>query len=196
MTDDVSQRPKSRKLWFAAALLIVVAVSAFHPGASVTYRLTLRTEVAGQQTSGSGLVNVAFFNVPRFLGSTAVMEQGVSGEAVSVGLGDRGLLVALLGAGEDPRSAPEYVVPVAFGLSAGGVDASHLPKVNALSGTRNLPAYLVPAMVYFSNPSDPSSARFLSAKDLAKPFAPEVNFLGADVEIIKSTWLHSWKSIR
>ncbi len=51
-----------------------------------------------------------------------------------VGLGDRGLLVALLGVGEDPRSAPEYAVPVAFGLSAGGVDAGHLPKVNASIG--------------------------------------------------------------
>jgi len=79
------------------------------PSATVRYRLTLEVESNGQRKIGAGVTEGTYSKNPRLLGASANMTMAVDGEAVSVDLGERDALFALLTPGRHPRSDTSQV---------------------------------------------------------------------------------------
>ena len=66
------------------------------------------------------IAQVSYSKNARLFGASADLVTNVDGEAVSADLGERDALFALLEAGQHPRSGPEYILPVLFGITTGG----------------------------------------------------------------------------
>src|SRR5690242_4839094 len=97
----------------AATLVALAALySVMYPSLTLRYRLTLEAEVDGQPKSGSGVIEVTYAKKPEIAGQDLSVSH--RGEAVVLDLGNRGTIFALLVAGTDNRSSPEWIVLRAF----------------------------------------------------------------------------------
>jgi hypothetical protein len=173
------------------ALLVALAVSAYATyssvfSATVRYRLTLQAEVDGEPKSGSGVIEVTYSknNDPI---SQAEFSIDVRGEAVALDLGARGTLFALLRAGADNRSGPEYIVLRAFNLPGGTLPSpviSGLRQVRHLSGKRELPLTALPLLVRFRDPNDQRSVERVDPLALETRFGAGVKLVLAELEIV------------
>ena len=109
--------------WLAIALFAVVGAMALYmiayPSISLRYRLTLEAEIDGQTKSGSGVVEVTYRKRSSVGAVGRDVSPSVRGEAVTLDLGARGALFALLKAGSESRSSPEPIVLSSFGLPGG-----------------------------------------------------------------------------
>jgi hypothetical protein len=150
--------------WLAVTGVLLVALAlvwtAAFPTATVRYRLTLEAEVDGRPVTGSSVIEASYTKNPQFLGAQSELIIGARGEAVTVDLGSRGALFALLRAGEDPRSGPDYIVLRAFGFPYGNVPRpveQGVAKIRALKGKAALPAGSLPLLVRFRDISDPKT---------------------------------------
>ena len=170
-----------KRLTIFAALIIaaVVIFQLAYPSATVRYRLTLEADVDGKPATGSGVVEVSYRANPQLLGASAQIGIEVRGEAVSLNLG-QGLIFAMLAQGNHVRSGPENIVPFLFGLTKGGIGPADFSSIRALSGRRNLPLELLPALVRFDDPRDPSTAKSVDASSLGLG----ATFRSASVEIV------------
>jgi hypothetical protein len=151
------------------AVLIIAAVVIFqlaYPSATIRYRLVLEAEVDGKPATGSGVIEVTYRAIPRILGASSQFTIEVRGEAVALDLGERGTLFAMLAPGSHVRSGPEYIVPFLFGLTNGGTGPADFSSIRALGGRHDLPLELLPALVRFDDPRDPSTAKFVDASSL------------------------------
>jgi len=123
----------------------------------------------------------------------------VRGEALTVDLGPRGTLFALLRAGKDPRSGPEYIVLRAFGFPYGNVPRpveQGLAQILALKGKATLPPDSLPLLVRFGDISDPKTVELVDPNDLEKSFGPGTKLIRATVEIVPAgIWPMSWYGI-
>jgi hypothetical protein len=156
-----------KKLTIFAALIVaaVVIFQLAYPSATVRYRLTLEADVDGKPATGSGIIEVTYRTNPQLLGASAQIGIEVRGEAVSLTLGP-GLIFAMLAPGSNVRSGPENIVPFLFGLTSGGIGPEDFSRIRALRGRRNLPFELLPALVRFDDPRDPSTAKSVDASSL------------------------------
>lgn len=155
---------------FGVALLGGLALYVAWPSATIRYRLTLEVETPEGLRSGSGVIQVRYVKAIPFLGVSAAWGATVTGEAVAVDLGPRGVLFALLKEGEDPRSAPEYIVLRAFGFPYGAMPtpvAEGIARIAALRGRTELPIGSLPLLVRFRDLSDPKSVERVDPGNLA-----------------------------
>jgi hypothetical protein len=113
----------------------------------------------------------------RLLGASADITTGIDGEAVSIDLGNNDVLFALLTQGKHPRSGPEYIIPVLFGLTTGGFGSEDIRRIGALGGRRDVPFDLLPLMIRLRNAADPKSAEL---------FDP-VNSLDRGLKLVRAT---------
>jgi hypothetical protein len=149
-----------KRLGVIAAIIAVVFVGykVAYPSATLRYRLTLEVEIDGKPLTGSGVIEVSYAKNVRLLGASADIITEIDGEAVSVDLGKNDVLFALLTPAKHPRSGPEYILPVLFGLTTGGFGSEDIRRIGALSGRRDVPFNLLPLMVRLRNAADPKSA--------------------------------------
>jgi len=141
----------------AIAVLMVVYQTAY-PSVTVRYRLTLETELNGHPRTGSGVIQVVYRTNVQILGASAQISMEALGDAVSVDLGPKDALFALLSRGQHPRSAPEDVIPVLFGVTEAGFGPEAFARIAKVEGQRDVPFELLPPMARLSNTSDPKSA--------------------------------------
>lgn len=168
-----------RGLIIASLLIVGVVVlwmTAF-PSVSVRYRLTLEVELNGERKTGSSVSEVSYRKNPQFLGASANMVAEVRGEAVWVDLGARDALLALLAPGGDQRR-PEYVLPVLFGVTSGGVGPEDFGRIGALKGLREVPLGSVQPMVRLRNVNDPKNV------ELVAPAGHGLKLVRATIEIV------------
>ena len=167
--------------------IIIIALTiyrAFFPSATVRYRLMLEVQVDGQAKTNSNTIAVTYSKNLRFLGSSADVSVDVDGEALQLDLGSRGLLLVLLAAGKDRGSDPEFLGPIVFGLSKGGLGFGNIAHVAELRGHRNLPVELLPLMVILRSPNDPTTLQRIDAKQFPATLVDGVTLNQPTLEII------------
>jgi hypothetical protein len=157
-----------------------------HPSATIRYRLTLTVDTPEGIKTGSGVIQVTYAKAVRILGSSAEITIGVKGEAVVVDLGKRGLLFALLKAGKEPRSAPDWIVLKAFGFKGGALGSppdANIARLQTLHGKKQLSSQELPLLVRFRDIHDPTSVERVDPDNLAASFGPGVRLADATIEI-------------
>ena len=167
--------------------LIVVAFVIYkiaYPSVTLRYRITLQASVGGEAKTGSGVIEVTYARNVRLLGASADIVTEVRGEGVSVALSPSDRLLVLLARGEHPRSSPEDVVPVLFGVTIGGVGPEDFSRIAALTGRRDLPLELLPPLVRFRDAADPKSAEFIKPNDPVASSGGAIRIDRAFIEIV------------
>ena len=175
------------------AALTVAYVIAF-PSVTVRYRLTLEVETPEGLRSGAGVWQTTYSENLRLLGSNAQISIDVRGEAVIADLGPRGILFALLRAGDHPRSGPDYIVPMTFTVTTGGVGPENFSAIGKLTGKRELPLEKLPLLVRFRDIADPLTVEKVEPENLAKSFGAGVRLRRVTIEIVPAgIWpLNAW----
>jgi hypothetical protein len=164
-------------------------VWAFPSGTTLRYRLTLEVEADGQVYSGSGVIEVQYEIPPRWmLGANRVVSR-VRGEAITVELGTRGILCALL-IGAPPALSGGYVanaeaIPLrAFGIapSIGAIEEEALRKLSSLSARSEMSFSSLPMLVWFSDPNDPKTVALADPSEFGTGFIPGTRLKRAAIE--------------
>jgi hypothetical protein len=166
-------------------LFVVVAI----PSEVVRYRLTLMAEVSGQPVAGSGVIEVKQEDTTRVFGSMGGVGHEVHGEAVTLDLGTRGMLFALLQGNRVGLSEgdgfPGHVLLQVFG-NRPTPRSSVLETMRTLKKERPravLPRQYYPMLVRFRDINDPTSVEQVDPSDLARYFGPGVGPLNAVIEV-------------
>lgn len=170
----------------AAVIGAVVLYKISYPSVTLRYRLTLEAEVDGQPKSGSSVIEVTYSKQPQ-IASQPELSIGYRGEAVALDLGSRGLLFALLKAGSDSRSGPEWIALRAFNLPGGSFPRpveEGVKQVRSLSGKRELPLGSLPLLVRFRNISDPMTVERVNPLNIAERFGDGARLVRATLEIV------------
>jgi hypothetical protein len=177
--------------WLAILLGVVVAVYAVYklnfPTYSYRYRLQLAVELDGKVHTGSSVIEVRWDCGPHVAG-LAQCSPSLGGQATVVNLGPRGVVVATLFSGENISPVPDGAVDaVWFCANAFGNQSTtaELPKLPGLVGRRPLAPNNFPRLVWFSNPTDPKSARKVTIGNVASILDPTARFIEAYVEITR-----------
>jgi hypothetical protein len=169
----------------AAAIGVVVLYRISYPSVTLRYRLTLEAEVDGQPKSGSSVIEVTYSKQPQ-IASQPELSIGYRGEAVVLDLGSRGMLFALLKAGADSRSSPEWIVLRAFNLPGGSFPRpveEGVKQVRRLSGKRELPLESLPLLVRFRDINDPMTVERVNPLNIAERFGAGAKLVRATLEI-------------
>jgi hypothetical protein len=185
-----------RKFVIIVPLLAAVAVILFQwafPIASYRYRLTVSVEVDGQVHSGSSVIEVWHRFNPRTLWhAVGVYNDGIRGQAVLVGLGSRGILVAAL-AGQDRGCTVDarYLVGRAYEPASDrkpcviGYPAT-IENERALAqrhGSIELTPDNLPAFIWFSDDANLNTAKMLEPADFAAVIGDSARLVSAQIEI-------------
>lgn len=173
------------KALFVLALLIGGAFAAWkiaYPSVTVRYRLTLEAEVDGKPVSGSGVIEATYAKQPRISPEAGSTASGVRGEAVTLDLGARGLLFAILKAGKDSSYRPEYIA-VQVLVRRDLEDADIITRVRNLRGKAEVPLDKLWMLVRFRDIGDPKSVEAVDPNDLAKNFGTGVKLMRATIEM-------------
>lgn len=181
-----------KKLGFIAAILVAgfVMWGFLYPSGSWRHRLTIEVETPEGTKSGSSVVEVRVADVPKL---TPEMGASISvrGEAVTVDMGERGSLFALLNK-EEYRSYAPYFVYLMFpdGRNNGGhYDTARIQYYTNLyssgNGTkREVSAGKLPTIVRFRDINNPKTVELVDPNDLVKSFGGGVRFKGATIEMV------------
>lgn len=183
--DKNEQRGMKRLAVIAFFIVVVFAIFRIaYPTVTLRYQLTLDVELNGERKAGSGVIEVSYGKNPQFLGASAEMTIAVEGQAVWVDLGERDALFALLTSGRHPRSGPEYIIPVLFGVTTGGFGPEEFDRIAALKGQRDVPFELLPLMVRLRNVDDQKSAELFDPGVAPASSARELRLVRATIEIV------------
>jgi hypothetical protein len=170
----------------AFVALAPIVYSLAFPSVTARYRLTLDAEIDGAPKTGSGVIEVTYSKQSRFAGQHPIVI-GLRGEAVALDLDSRGTVFALLKAGSDSRSAPEFIVFRAFnfpnGVMPDPIDDG-LIKLQQLSGKREIALSSLPMLVSFRDINDQMSVEKVDPFDLATNFGSGVKLIRATLEIV------------
>jgi len=169
------------------AFFIVSIIAIFriaYPSVTLRYQFTLDVEFNGERKAGSGVIEVSYSKNPQFLGASAEMTTAVEGQAVWVDLGERDALFALPTSGRHPRSGPEDIIPVLFGVTTDGFGPEAFDRIAALKGQRDVPFELLPLMVRLRNVDDPKSAEMFDPAAPAALPTRELRLVRATIEIV------------
>jgi hypothetical protein len=178
-----------RWLAFIAITLGVtyLGFKAFYPDYTYRYRLELTLEVDGKPYTGSSVIEVKWIGGPAVSAHGAYAADGrLRGQAPVIDLGDRGVVVAALinggSANLDNYRAVDalWLCALAFGSDSSYAD---LPKLEKLTGRREIPPDDWPLLIYFPNPSDPMSARKFNPAQVQDVFGAAARFASAFVQI-------------
>jgi len=179
-------------------LAVVVGRAAILSTASVRYRLTIDVKVDGTIKSGSSVMEVVYSTASQFmctLGSCGSGVSSIAGTAVTIDLGEKGLLFATLRESSLPNTPdipicfyePIACLPfVAYGIayqSRSDLRATAIRELQSRSGRVDAPSNVLPALVRFRDISDPSSDEEVVAANMAATYGPGVSFVRATVEL-------------
>lgn len=150
-----------------AALCILASILTGCSGSlseTIRYRLTVNVEVDGKLLSDSGVLQVKQSDTTPILGSMGGAGNEVTGEAVAIDLGSKGILFALLrgpqtGFGGSDRGAPAWLLFHTF-ANLSKSETGPLSKVRLLRDLRPrkvLDIDEIPMLVHFRDLNDPKS---------------------------------------
>jgi hypothetical protein len=174
--------------WLAGFVIAIAGLVGLYylkyPVYSYRYRLTINIEIDGKVQSGSSVIEVGWQRGPP-LGDAGGYGPIIRGQAPLVDLGRHGVVVATLITGDGYGILPGgtvgalWLVPRAFGDST----AERISDLPRLRGRRELEANNLPRLIWFSDPSDPTTAKRIWPQDIPKEVDPAARFAGASVEI-------------
>jgi hypothetical protein len=180
------------------AVILLVVAGGFacwrlsFPAVSYRYRLTVAVETDGEVHTGSSVVELQFRFFPRWLLSKVKRNYNVwvTGQAVLIDLGGRGVLVAALdGAGYERGTTAIWLPGCAF-LPVAWKDASDSPmtaenqwKVSQLKEPTDLGPACMPAFYWFSSPADLTGAKAVKLAEFASVIGGATRLVSAQVEI-------------
>jgi len=162
----------------------------------IKYRLTLEVEVNGIVHTGSSVIETRWYYHEPFLrglvnGIPWVVQ--TRGEAVTVDLGSRGVLFALLtGVETKTRGSnqtyfpddPQQILLTQFSpVGQGSITPDLLEKLSHRRDVVKLPVAGLPMLVRFRDINDPTTAEQVNPNDLAASFGPGVKLKGATIAI-------------
>jgi hypothetical protein len=171
------------------AAFIVAAVVSYkmaYPSVTVRYRLTLEAQLDSELKTASGVREVTYTKQPELAGQHE-LSIGYRGEAIALDLGARGTLFALLKAGADDRSGPEWIVLRAFDFDGGSLPRPvevGVEQVARLSGKRELPFDSLPMLVRFRDPSDVRTVERVNPFNIGERFGADAKLVRATLEIV------------
>lgn len=147
------------------------------------FRLTVEVDALDGIRSGSSVVEVE--RVPNFPTRHTFR---VRGEAVFVDLGGGRNLVAVLAHGENAEDVDRIT---SFWIEAYGHERSEEDDVwsgrKALRGVVELKPPLIPTLVTFSYPLDPSTVRVVRPGEFERVFGPGFRFRRATLEVVPAS---------
>lgn len=169
------------------------------PTAYLRYRLTLDVDVDGVTRTGSGVVEIAYPGMPDWLskiGQGAHFTGEMHGSAITVDLGERGLLFVVDAYPADPKTrliaGPpatrlRFLPFAAYGLSgSGSYDPSSgsaaVRELQTKKGPVDIPVNKLPMLVRFRNIDDGDTIEELDPRNLAAAYGPGVRLVRARFE--------------
>lgn len=155
-----------------------------YPTYSYRYRLTLAIEIDGKVHAGSSVIEIVWGGGPE-IGDVGHYHPSIRGQAPLVDLGPHGAVIATLINSDYGRAADGTYSVIWIAARAFGNDSTNqeLPKLPHLTGLRHLSPDNMPQLVWFSNISDPSTARKITPADIPELFGPNARLSNATVEI-------------
>ena len=149
------------------------------------YRLTLEVETPEGTKTGSSVREVTVTSASK-LDVDMTGHAYVSGEAVAVDLGQRGVLFALMNRGAQVDNGI-YIVIEAFPWSK-GIGNVYYPDARAyydkLRAKTDVPLSKLPTLVRFRDINDPKTVELVDPNDLAKGFGAGVALKSATIEMV------------
>lgn len=172
------------------ALVALLALAGCGTGLpSYRYKMTVEVETPEGLRTGSSVIEVKTRKGPGFPGPEAGgISSQVRGEAVTVDLGSRGMMFALLSAeGDADRAAgiaPTALLPELVDKS-GTADAwaNNLRAMKQRIEAAELPSSYYPMFVRFSDINDPSTIEQVDPNRLSSYFGEGVKFKGIIVQL-------------
>jgi hypothetical protein len=201
---------------FAIALLVIgalgyAAFAILYPTTRLHARITIDVETPEGLKIGSSVQEVVFSLEPCPLcnHSGPVLRRKVRGEAVTVDLGSRGVLFALLNGGTVDQVTADPIVPhIVMTVLAKDIrpneewaTADVVRRLRHVSGKAQIPPELMLYLVRFHDVNDPKTVERIDPENLAEKFGLGVKLVKATIEITsdpvttgiekKLTWLPS-----
>jgi hypothetical protein len=170
--------------------LVLIGISscwlAFAP-THIRYRLTIEVQDGDVVRSGSGVVDVAYGVAPlRGVGGSQ-WDAFVYGNAVTVDLGTKGLLFAIVRRDYRGGFPTGYLPIVAYGLedpynSPERLEAD-LIQLKRKSGWVEVPSEALPLLIRYRDINDPNSVQKVDPSNLAASFGAGVELKSAKLEL-------------
>lgn len=162
---------------------------------AIRYRLALEVEMNGAVQTGSGVIEERWYNQSYFkdLANGTAWVVHTRGEAVSVDLGSRGILFALL-TGPERKSRgssktyfspdPQQVLLTQFSsVGQGSMTPDLLEQLSRRRDIVKIPVAGLPMLVRFRDINDPTTLEQVNPDDLAASFGPGIKLRGATIAI-------------
>jgi hypothetical protein len=177
-----------------AATLVAYWRFLLFPSWTFRYQLTIDVAVGDETKSGSGVIEKTWLDGANFPLMHGRWNSTTRGEAISVDLGPRGRLFALLSQTGTPlpimgRYDPVEIVRENFAPVFGHVTVMNESEMWAYRPPReavDVPTILLPMLVRFRDIDDPKTVEQVDPSDLASSFGPDVKLARAAVQIVPS----------
>lgn len=161
------------------------------PYEDLRYRLAITVNVDGKDYSGSSVMQVRYTD-PADIFPMNRKGAGLTGQALTIDLGQDRALVALLIAPPGSRVAGDYrayptAIPVKefkIARSIGALKLSAVRRVRTEGAKARVPVGALPLLVYLPNVNDPASAKLVDPNDLAATLGDHARIVSADAETV------------
>lgn len=162
------------------------------PEASHRYRLTVEIEADGKVHSGTGVVDVLWFEQTM---SQVTVNSHVKGRAALVDLGKHGVVIAALNNNVRsvefkpvPRDAEYLALEAFYGRPTWATKKVSQQRkaykaIGGETGRRSLPEASYPPFIWLPNPADRGSAEPMMAHDFPRKIDPSVKIRSVTVEM-------------
>ena len=160
-----------------------------YPTYTHRYRLTIEVEVDGKVATGSSVWEASWHTPPPLAPSSLTWR--ARGQAVSIELGSKGLLLAALVTdgnskpGGNFSHAADLAVRVIYGRRARMPTENPLRDLQNQSGRRAIGSDDMPMLIWLPNPDEPKSAVALSPHEFPARLGPSVRYIGAHLEMTR-----------
>lgn len=171
------------KLIGGTLVLLVVGWLVVYPVGQWRYRLTLVVETPEGMVTGSAVREVWAYSMPKILPQQHAGADEVSGEAVVVDLGKRGVLFALLRSEGDVDYGTRIVYRMFPYPPGGALTRGGIRYYDTLDGKAEVPFDKLPMLVRFREMNDPKTVEKVDPNDLEAIFGEGVRLVSATIEM-------------
>lgn len=169
------------------ALALAVAWNFTYPHGAWRYRMTLHVETPEGAKTGSGVIEVQVRDGPTY-NPEGAQSVWIHGDAVTVDLGSRGSLFALLKGDTGFEDYNKQIIFTVFprpGGPGGETTKEGVAYYQSLQAKATLPVSDLPWLVRFKDINDPMSVERVDPADLSASFGPGVRLIKAEIEMTK-----------
>jgi hypothetical protein len=167
-------------LWFASGFFYETWNTYTH-----RYRLSIEVETPGGIKIGSSIIQISVTGKADWILQSPGAYTGAKGEAVFIDLGNGRNVIATLGFG--PTGANTDMLTDLAAEAFGRNQAFWYKQAPSWEGRAELHGDLIPTLVTFANPADPSTLRVVKPDEFEVVFGPGYRFKGAWIEMTKDS---------